>query len=700
MIEIIINREKLVLSDNFTIRLSFKFPLPYMNNIPAISSYWTTVPAVSENNKIFKNANFIYGIDNILIYDCILEIAQNQYKGKLFLQNAKTREYKFFVTINNVITEFASKKIREVANHTHFLGNDENEIIAEARRLSTESYPTENYAFPMIANDVFFADTNPNFKGIINNFFIPNNAPGEYFKNIFNGTDVLNYNALVAMPYLLFTLQNIFEQIRYSITGSILNNPDFQKLIIYNNYANQRITAYDYVNVKRDAEMILGDMLPAFPTFTQIVSDDYNRWSGAYTCRSAGTYRVFISFEINQDYISPNQDFILRLYEQGTANFVHVQGLAFTNNEAYIELSNDVDLQAKTYQVSIVWDNNIVSAEPTYIYNINFYMYPASEYFRDRFAKEIYLKNHLPDLTVTDFLNEITKKFSLAAFFDTANMKVELEEWNNILSNTNYLDLTDNYIKNSEIIYFDNKSFSLTTEWENDELAQNNFKDISGYENIRYQFTTPLPAPNKANEILYLVPAKVVYISTVSGTTLNWTWLTDDFQDIIIENKDTENIEIKLSTLVARDITTPDTYSGILPHIKQTGTTSETGENNPGFKILNYHGFYDAYSDYPYAANCNYDRFGNKISGINLQMQGEEGLYNRFHKKLYEYLSSRNLVEMQFKIDASLIHKIAAIFKAGNKTRKIKVGARIYIPESVDITILKNKVSTCKMKLR
>ncbi len=69
ILDLLISSNHIVLPSNFSVRLSFKFPLPYLDNIPAATTYWFTIPAVDENNKFFKHANFVYGVDKLKIYD-------------------------------------------------------------------------------------------------------------------------------------------------------------------------------------------------------------------------------------------------------------------------------------------------------------------------------------------------------------------------------------------------------------------------------------------------------------------------------------------------------------------------------------------------------------------------------------------------------------------------------------------------------
>ncbi len=695
ILDLLISSNHIVLPSNFSVRLSFKFPLPYLDNIPAATTYWFTIPAVDENNKFFKHANFVYGVDKLKIYDCILVVAGNHMKGKLYLKNAKFREYKCFIVFNDIIEEISENKIADIVDDIHYLGDDTDAIIAEAKNLSQQSYPDSNYAFPVIYNSLYYSDKNQNYLDYGNRINQYNYITDEFVKNYYHNGSVHNVNPLIPMPYLFHIISEIFKTIRFSLKGNITEDNDFRKLVIFNNVALERSNATNYLHAKEPAEIAAIESSGLYSMqvyYSQIISDSdntYNSIEGSYNSDIAGDYHISFKCEAKLPFY-PGQYVELRMFD-GTimVTIGSVQLIADSDwHEIVIERVRGMNTPlSATFHIVVSSSNQVY-----YIKNAEIEIYPAAEYNIDKFSKQIELKDHVPDLTVSNFLNSLIKKFTWAVFFSFENMQIEIESWANIINNKNYLDLSEYFIKESENISFEGKQFSFKTDWKNDELTEDNFKSITGYENIVETSGIPFPYPSSVNQLLFARPANHFYIAVNDDSgQLTWQFLTDNFRDIITEGKDVEDIKTEINTIFSRYHS-----EGQLPELLQIGTITETGTNPFGFKLLNYHGL----DLYPFSSNNKYDREGNQVSGVNLQMQGDDGVHDIYAKVFYDYISSRDLIEMDFKINAAIFNKIANLFKAGNKVRKVRVGAANYIPETVDITISRNSIDNCKIKLR
>jgi len=695
---LIVSDKYVLLPDNFSLRLSFKFPLPYMDTIPAATSYWFTVPAIKENNLIFKHANFIPGTNKIKIYDCVLVVAGSQIKGKLYVRSAKTAEYKCFVVLNDIIESISGQKIADIVTDTHYLGDDTDAIIAEAKSLSSQSYPDSGYAFPVVYNEKYYSDKNQDYLDYgkrMNQYSMPTES---YVKNYYFEGRVYNVNPLVAMPYMLKIIDDIFKSIQFSVIGSAHQSPDFGKMVCYNNVALERSNAKDYLFAKHPEPLSNFEggvwQINTQIWFSQIVIDadnTYQTLQGAYHSDIGGAYRISFRCEAKKSYQSLPQYLYLRILVGSSYIEAGYHELETIDDYQYIEFSTIINFEAPvnlTFFLGVLSNYHRIETK-----NIELEIYPAEEHLMDKFSKQIELKNHVPDLTVSGFLNALIKKFSWAVFFSFENMQVEIESWNNILSNQNYIDLTNYVIAKSENITFEEKEFSFLTEWKDDEMLEDNLKDTGSYENMIIATTEPFPDPVSVNQLLLVKPANYFNIAVNDDTgSLKWEFLTDNFADIITEGKDVQEIKTEINTLFSR----LNLLEGQLPTIEQIGTISETGVNPSGFKLLNYHGL----GTYPFASNNKYDKDGNPTTGVNLHTQGEDGLYETFAKDFYDYVATHDLVEMDFKINADIFNKLVTIFKAGSKSRKIRVGSRNYIPETVDISLGLGGFQNCKIKLR
>lgn len=701
LLDLIIAQQYVVLPNDFSLKLSFKFPMPYLDNIPAASTYWFNLPTEG-NNLIFKHANFIYGVDKLKIYDCILVVAGNHMKGKLYLKNAGHKEYKCFLVFNDIIEEISTKKISELVNSSYYLGADTNTIIAEVKALCQRSYPAVNYAFPEIFNDKFFDDKNDDFYNI-NTYSTNHNVfRKNYYSNLYE--KAVNFTALVPMPYLFHVINEIFRTINYTVIGNFINDINFRKLIIYNNVAEENISDTDYLLARHPTllSFVTGTQTYQIPLPVIVKDNDNTLINDLYHGSVVGKYIIKYKFTVNAggQFTPPPGDIPLDKrfwfnYFDGS-EMVNIHTEEILSETTYVEGSISFTFATPpvlSFYFHTIWPPGSVHHVDG-CDNIEITIYPVEENFIDVFPTEFELKNHVPNLTFSDFLNNLIKKFSLAIFFDYSNKKIEIEHCNDIINNNNYLDLTNHLISNSEKIQFENKGFSVITKWSNDDLIKNNFKNMSGYLDITYIYTLPPPSPEFVNQVIFFVKENHYQVAIINeDNLLEWSFLTDRFYDIISNNIDVIEINSTINTLFSR---LGDNFNYSLPKISQTGTTASTGVNDFGFKLLNYHGL----GNNPYSSNNRYNENGNIVSGVNLYPQGEDGLYNVYAKNFYDYISSRDLVEMDFHINASVFQKIANLFKAGNPTRKIRVGARNYIPESVDITINRTSFVNCKIKLR
>jgi len=345
ILDLLISNQYVILPSNFSVRLSFKFPLPYLDNIPAATTYWFTIPAFEDNNLIFKHANFVYGVDKLKIYDCILVIAGSHMKGKLYLKNAKHREYKCFIVFNDIIEEISEKKISDVVEDTHYLGDDTDAIIEEAKNLSQQSYPDAGYSFPVIFNELFYSDKNQDYLDYGKRMNQYNTVTYEFVKNYYLNGRVQNVNVLVSMPYLFKVIESIFNSIRFSISGSIYQSIDFRKLVLFNNIALERSTTTNYLHAKHPEELSFYDK----PTgqhvyntqifFTQIIKDEdktYTENNGFYNSNIAGDYRILFRCDAKAMHYS-NQYIGLRVNDGANLRDVYFQQIGATGDFEFVE---------------------------------------------------------------------------------------------------------------------------------------------------------------------------------------------------------------------------------------------------------------------------------------------------------------------------------------------------------------------------
>jgi len=694
LIQIAIDDRHLVLPPDFSIRFTFNFPLPYLDNIPISSTYWFTIP-VEGNEITFKHCNCIYITKKLFSYNCKITVAGLSFSGKLIIKNASNKEYKAFAVFNDFFETILDKKISEVVEDIHVLGTDTNSVIAAAKTMCESSWPNAKYAFPMIKNEMFYGDTNSHY---LNGPQFMNHYPfGAFTPNSISNNEVYNENVLVPMPYLFFILTNIFGKSGWEINGSIINDVDFKKLIYFNNYHLENIADPNFINISFLERMSIMVSTYSILQFNNVISDEndnYNPSSFILTPKQSGAYYYSFNSLVTMIFgriVDPQgKTFKILLYDGINYTLLFEQVLRNdeyqyeVNGYGYINLTQGVNYTFVYY----------TDFEYIYFDDVNFQLSIVSNGL-NRFDNQIDLKNHVPRMNTSEFLSALVKKFSIAIFMDFVNKKIEFEHWNNIIGNQNYIDMSGKVIKDSEDITIEERSYSFITEWSADELIEGNFKDISKFDFGSVVITkNDLPTASIIGQICLVKASNKYYITYLNedSNILQWKGSFDNFYDVISINKNAIEIKTILNTLFVNNISVYDTF---VPVIKQMGSSPELGINDQGLKFLNYHGI----DIYPFASNTNYLRNGSKTTGVPMQTHGIDGTYDRYCKKLYEYLKNADPIEMNLEITPADFVQIAKLFNAGNKERKIRVDAKNYIPETVDITVSMSKIESCKVKL-
>lgn len=693
LIRLIIDSQELDLQPDFSVRFSFVFPFPDKDSIPVMATYWFTFPATDRNNMILKHANNLYITKRITSYACEIMVLGIVFNGRIYVKNAGTREYKTFAVFNDLSETLVNRQVSEVVDDSISLGADSNAIVASAKTMSQSLWPTSKYAFPMIRDEVFYGDVNAGFGNHINNYTTITNS---YLTNFIQSNVVNNVNVMVPMPYLHFILENMFGQIGWKPDGAMMDDSDFKKLIYFNNYHLENVSNPNFVHLYNPEEISLGQTYTKLQLIpSQGISNEkgiYDLPSGVFACDSTGVYYFSLSAFLN---IASGLDATIKLYAYNGSTYTLIASTFYDAPTDILDIFIDgnVTLNAGT---NYRFYYEVEQAAAT----VNWKMYEVNLQFSiisnglNRFTGNVSLKNHVPRMTTSSFLSELMKKFSVAIFFDFTNKIVEFEHWNNIIDSQNYIDLTDTVIKDSQDITIEDKNFDFITEWEADELIEGNFKDLSKFNSVtRVQAYANLPTPGIINQLALVTSLNKYYVTAFNYTTnqLEWRESFDNFYDIKSGARDKTEVRTKLSTLFMRQGTPT------CPVIKQQGSSPEMGLNEQGLKFLNYQGFSGGY---PFACNGPFLIDGSRTEfGMFMQTNGPDGTHARYGKKLYDYLQANDMVEMDLQISPADFIKLSQLFTAKSDTRKIRIGAKNYIPESVDVTVSLSKIENCKVKM-
>jgi hypothetical protein len=238
MYAIKVGDEYLDLAQNGSITLEINSPFFMNDGIPGTLSYPTPAINSKKNQRILGFPSIISNQNNLnKTIEAQLFIDKILYKTGV-IRNIKPTKDGYSFTFGSDAGDFQSR-INGVSLQSLDLGTDTLDLVTT----------NENYALFPVENQGFWGDKNPSHNKYVNYF----NTSGVF----------LNYsstNVVTPFPYLVYIIRRVFQHFGYYVTGDILDDPEINKLVVYNNYALSS-TAITFNNHVPD--MTVGEFLIA-----------------------------------------------------------------------------------------------------------------------------------------------------------------------------------------------------------------------------------------------------------------------------------------------------------------------------------------------------------------------------------------------------------------------------------------------------
>lgn len=267
------------------------------------------------------------------------------------------------------------------------------------------------------------------------------------------------------------------------------------------------------------------------------------------------------------------------------------------------------------------------------------------------------LKNHLPDSTLSDFLNDVLKLLAIAIDYNSVTRTVRLANMKDIVADRSFIAFpglisSKPYLKLN--LY---KGYKLSQVSSDDEYV-NEFFDSLSASSVTGSVATYLDLPEDPaiNDIYYVELTKTYYIWTYDEETSSITWkhFSFDFDHIKQQSDDGDGeiLTIESSWSAVMDFAGTDSSANApagrswrIPRIDQAGNFA----GMPSFFrsefskcLLFYRGMQNDLLSQPYPMGSNgvYRYNNTKISGADLSLNwnGEYGLYEKRHKAWVEWL--------------------------------------------------------------
>jgi hypothetical protein len=327
------------------------------------------------------------------------------------------------------------------------------------------------------------------------------------------------------------------------------------------------------------------------------------------------------------------------------------------------------------------------------------------------------IKDHLPDISVQEFLLAMRVPFGADLYFDHYKREVKILTRQEILNSSGIVDMGKNVSRTYKVLYdepFDSYRFTLTSD-SSDAYWRDKVADFNSFKNnpiIVGEYFSDLPA---SPEVYTLGFVKVedqwyIYSWDDDSQTVCWHFLSRNVIDLVEGENDSFRMEGKVGLLVSENHVHANLlWSWICPFTKQPGwhqgspMTWKTAPTPFAFRMLFFKGLSLATNNYQYPLGTSYcgplPQLPFQDAKYTLQWLGpnqpsahpEFGLYENFWKDWLDWKKQTRQVE--FSKLFSPAELVALDFS--NKHRAYGVNMLL---DEVTFTVTKNAIKPAKVK--
>lgn len=644
------------LHPNTSITLNLKNPM--FNDIGSHTLSFS-IPATNNNKKIFlfpERPEKYEG--STKEFDC--EISFNNKKlsrGTINIQQADYKNFKAFIKIGDgdfygLIKEKYMTELELGGDRN--IGADYDEAAEYYTDTVTGTYQDYDFVLFPVMNTIFYNDSSfetewADYK--IVNYWNARNYP------IYDPAYKPQYeDTYMPFPYLIYVLKQIFAEHGYEPDENIFeSDSELSTLTIYNTYAAVVLEKID----------------------------------------SAGGGSISAATKADPCQITCNN------HQLSDGDLVYIEGVA-----------GMTELNDRIFKTSWVNTNNftLVGCDST-----NYTTYTSGGTATEvvlliKPDTNINLANHMPNVTIGQFLNGLKNLFNVCIFPNIGNKKIKCLCRENIIMDEDYIDITDKIEPSLNVYPIEEyDGFKLSYEYDSaDSYISDNIKQLDGL-NLQDEVDTFDDLPNDGNEnndVRLVIDENLYYIWSWDPVNVLGSWNFHSFNYVSKTGGEQELvIESKISTLAMYSghdewnrVGGSSPYYLLIPQAEQIG-------NNPALyqfvnnaftpRLLFYRGMYDNSSsvEYPLGSSDVYDYDGNIIANYSLSWNGKYGLYENFWKNyLYWYLNIKQKVETN--IILSIEDIVNLKFYKKHRIKNVN-----YFIDSIQVNISNNKISTAKITL-
>jgi hypothetical protein len=728
MIQILVDNQSVYLGNSFQVRLDLIFPAFEHEFDYSSIIYPFDIPAPA-NERLFNFSNHIIINRKQRLYDCqVIFFGFLSLSAKLVLTKLNRQHFRGSIIVNRFSTEYKEKLLSEFDYDGDIsLGATTDYVInhVDGKVLDETPGPHLKYNFPERKAPEFYGDeneSNPAFCGILNRWDRANQSIQPNY--IQTSLEQQNSESLLPCPYLFYVIEKCLNECGYRAVGSLLQDEDLMSLLILNNYPLDLVEKLYYVRANNSDYQLINpegyinaddDFTPpnedAHDIWNQDVSDADPAWR--YHIQTKGYHEVSMQFKARYGGAHANAVVRVSMEKNNDGNpitlYYHDLDLTYeqtwyeftVNFSHYFQAADEGDtfsFYAKFYdRVTLDDINGQFQCLDLIIMNI-------SAGSLNSFAKTLHISNHVPAITLGNLFNAIKKGFGAVIFFSADHKQIQFSSFREIINSSSHLDLSDNYIAESEEIEL-NESEGLKLNFEfdgNDPVTQDNFTDHSNYELIGfYETFHHLPTPDRLNVVAIVLNTNTVYFyGIIDEDAVGWSVFSDNYYDYIYGGGDKDE-KIPFSPVMMeldREDNLASTTIRPITLLTASSPAFGTGRNDFGFQLLFFRGMYSDGALYPLGSSVAYGPAGDDIANVELQLPGEKGLVENYLKPWLEYIAGAETVKMDFDISPDRLYDIIQLFSVqhGQQKRKVLINGISFLPKKFSLILSPGGIEKCE----
>lgn len=684
MIEMFIGNRQLNLPKDIQIRIELNSPAFETDGIPASVVHYFDLP-ISLNEDIFKYANHIAVSGKRQQYEWRMYYnGIPLFNGKLILKQINNK-FRCAAIPRDLPDDFPEKSLQEFAYPDIRFPNISMSEYIRMNRISSPGI----LMFPKIYTPALYGEdnqSNTDFRHIVN--------PDVPLEN-----DDGNYHSVIPLFSSKYILDFIFNENGYRVFYPA-NTPFVHDLLLFNNYTLDRGPVNYHVFSNMTGYHANGSVsLPA-------TDDKYNCViNNSYMSPALGDYQVdmFLEGQFLMGKIGERIRVEIIMYYSSKSGSPDYSRVFADNDFDYIPGSKFVfcefsdlfsfydSLPVMRFECRMTVGGRIIQNDFIIVSagHINVVRTSGGEIVdKNGYAKQIIVKNHLPPVSVHDFLLSYKQMFGLICFFEGSSGEVELFFCKDLLSSRSY-DLTNNCIQSSANVEIgDVRDFRLKYDLEE--------KDIAGYDFVgTFESVSNAPAPRIEKQLIKVLNVNSLFESKLVDNRLGWVRLCDSYKPYETGENKKEDVDIKAHPM-------PMTvFNGtVYPYYDEQGVSPFfLPDTQPTDKLI-----YMKRVSADTATSANTLASG-KIDpdGLSFSLDGSNGIYETLLKDWYDFLSGANEYTFDFKVDLLDMLQMIRLFRPQvesfkPKYRRVRIDNQIYIPKQLTFELTHDKIK-CQAKL-